>query len=121
MRDALFLANKIKRQIIRNGGTYKFHQVGIDEFKQPNKITGEYELKGLFHIIRTFISPKESDASRTTSKPQPMIMCIYVDGLQVSKDDLVSIGGSNYKVIAKDDKNDLNIIFDISLELINVG
>lgn len=113
-----FLANKIKRQINTNGQTFNFKRYVIDQYHQvSDEIESEFSIKGLFHTTNSFIKQEAKDATKFTSKPQPMILCLSEDGNNVKINDEVMIRNDIYVVTNINDVNDFGIVYDISLEL----
>lgn len=120
MQMALFLANKIKRQLQLNGIDLAFVHHGLDEYGQvSDDATGSVVVRGLFHTTNSFVSGTDSENARLSSKPQPMVLALYDEGKEVQKDDTVQIRENAYKVVKKNDVNNLGIALDISLELLD--
>lgn len=118
MQMALFLECKIKRQICMNGRDLIFERYKVDKYEQvSNEIDKTVEARGIFHTTNSYIKSNDAEGARLVSKPQPMILMLYEDGSRVEKDDKVKIGNNVYKVVEKNDVNNLNIAYDISLEL----
>lgn len=121
MQMALFLKNKIKRQIALNGNTFQFVKYGIDEFNQVSEDKKEeVQIKGIFHTTNSYIKNTDADSARLISKPQSMILCLYEDGVKINKDDKVEMQNNTYKVTGINDVNNFGVAFEISLELLDV-
>lgn len=117
MQMALFLKNKINRQISINGCEYVFNRHKVDKYKQmSNEVLENIIIKGLLHTTNVYVKSNESENSRIVKKQQSMILTLYDDGIQIKKDDAVVIVGKVYKVVEKTDVNNLSVAFDISLE-----
>lgn len=112
-----FLKNKIERQILMNGQTYAFRKIEKDKFGQTKISDDKVSIEGMFHQTSSFVKSQDGDGARMVSKPQPMILTLYEDGLKIEKDYLVEISGQAYKVVDKTNVNNLNVAFEISLEV----
>lgn len=119
MQVALFLKNKIARQIAINGRQFTFARFGLDEYHQRLE-TSEViaTIKGVFHETTSYIKSADSDTGRMVSKPQPMILTLCDNNSRLlEKDDEVVIGSNTYRLIAKRDVENLGVAYDISLEV----
>lgn len=119
MQMALFLKNKISRQLELNGSDYTFVQYKTDEYKQlTDEVEKSFVVRGLFHTTNSYIKETASEGARIVSKPQPMMLMLVEDGNKISKDNKVSVGDCVYKVVSKTDVNHFGVVFDVSLELV---
>jgi hypothetical protein len=119
MQMALFLKNKIKRQISLNGSEFTFIRYKKDKFHQvTNEAEEIIKINGLFHTTNNFIKESNSDASRIVTKQQPMILTLSEDADKIQLFDIVIINGVKYKVTNKNDINGFGVAFDISLEVV---
>lgn len=118
MQTSLFLQNKIKRQILFNGSEFTFVRSKKDKFHQvvENEVEAEMTVKGLFHTTNIYVRENVSEASRTITKQQPMILTLYDEGSQIELSDSVEMQGKKYKVTNKIDINNFGIAYDICLE-----
>ena len=118
MQMALFLKNKVNRQLELNGSTYDFAHYKIDEYKQvTNEVEKTIEVVGLFHTTNAYIKESTNEGARIVSKPQPMMLMLFEDSEKLSKDDKVVIGDRVYNVVGKTDVNHFGVVCDVSLEL----
>lgn len=118
MQYSLFLKNKIQRQLALNGQDFEFYKSEKDKYGQPKLSESTIKIKGIFHQTSSFLKSEDSEGARITKKPQPMIMALYEDCLNIEKDDQLMISDNKYKVVGKTNVNNLNVAFDISLEVI---
>ena len=113
-----FLKNKIYRQIKYNGTEYTFKRYGLDDYNQlSDEVTETFTFEGLFHETVKHIGLAESDGARIFNVPVSYILCLYEDGKAIKIDDQVEINEKVYRVTGKTDLNNLQIAYDISLEL----
>ena len=121
MKQALFLRNKLIRQIKMNGKEYTFYRYGEDDYKQRNQEPEEIStVFGVFHKTNSsdsYLMSKVSDATQISAKPKPMMLLLYEDGLDLQKDDFVMINEKQFKVVTKQNVQELNIAFEVSLEV----
>lgn len=119
MNMDLFLKHKIERQLQINGRDFVFKKYEIDQYNQvSDEVKEEIEIRGIFHTTNSYIKGNESEGARLVSKPQPMILMLYEDGVNLEKDDQTEINGNLYKIIDKNDVNNFGVAFDVSMELI---
>lgn len=113
---------KVEREIKINGELYNVKREQLDEYKES---TGNFEevaqVKGIFHVVKSFISVKSSDATTVRGKGQPMLLTTYENAKNVQNGDIVLINDNMYKVLDKNNIQEYSIIVDISMELILNG
>jgi hypothetical protein len=117
MQPGKFLESKIKRQLDFNGIMYKF--IGVKENEYHELVEDEenaVEIKGIYHESNSYESETVATGSVTHSKPQPMILCLWQDALEIEAGYKVKCGSKNFEVIAKNDIQDYGIACDISLK-----
>lgn len=118
MQQTKFLANKIKRQIKTNGQTFNFKRYKVDKYHQvSDEIESEFSIEGIFHTTNSYVRNEGKDAAIFVKKQQPMILCMFEDGNNVQINDIVSISGNDYVVNNKNNINDFDVAFDLSLEM----
>lgn len=114
--------HKLKREIQTHGSTYTFFRNKVDEDLEP---TGETEqiaqCQGLFHVTKIYLAENVSEGTRVRSKGQPMILLLYSEGKAIQQGDKVLINGTTYKVNAKNNIQEYNIVYDVSLEVVLDG
>lgn len=119
MQNVLFLQTKIARQISLNGQSFEFKRFKFDKY---NVITDEvlkvYTLKGIFHEAVSYQKPQDAEAGRMVAKPQPMILTLIENDIDILKDDVVRIGNNTFTVVEKHDVKGLQVAYDISLEVV---
>lgn len=113
---------KVKREIKMHGSTFTVKRNKIDEYKEP---TGEPEtitaFRGLFHITKTFQTRTVKDGTVTRTKGQPMVLAEYSDVEEIRNGDIIEYNGLKYTVADVNNVEQMNIIADISTELIMNG
>ena len=122
-----FLKNKITRQIKWNGKSFTFIRYKENDYheKNYNEVEMEVTLEGVFHEGGGYggmlnIELYSRDGGRTVTKMKPMILCLKNDDSTILDiDDVVKVGDYIYKVVEKNDIQNLGIAFEISLEIVN--
>lgn len=113
---------KVQREIKMHGSDFTVKRNKIDEYKEP---TGEKEtittFRGLFHITKTFQTRNISDGTVTRTKGQPMVLVDYSDVGEIRNGDTIEYNGLEYTVADVNNVEQMNIIADISMELIIDG
>lgn len=113
---------KVQREIKMHGSDFTVKRNKIDEYKEP---TGEKEtittFRGLFHITKTFQTRNISDGTVTRTKGQPMVLADYSDVGEISNGDIIEYNGLEYTVADVNNVEQMNVIADISMELIIDG
>lgn len=113
---------KVQREIKMHGSDFTVKRNKIDEYKEP---TGEKEtittFRGLFHITKTFQTRNISDGTVTRTKGQPMVLVDYSDVGEIHNGDTIEYNGLEYTVADVNNVEQMNIIADISMELIIDG
>lgn len=118
MLHSKFLRNKIDRQIKQNGQEFVFIRYAKDSYHQKtDEIENEIYIKGIFHTTNAYVQSTVSEGARTVRKPQPMILTLFEAGVLIKVDDEVMISEDTYVVVSKNNINDFNEAYDISLEL----
>lgn len=121
-------ASLLKRQILlkvkRVGVVAEFYKQKLDE---RNESTGDFELKaninGVFHQVKTYQKKTVSNITTYSSRPQPSFMCVDDEYKKVSVDmnDLLKINGKEYRIVAVNNIQEMNVVYDFSLEVVNNG
>lgn len=123
----LYLKNKFRRQMAYQGRDLRFIKFKEDDYHQlTDEIERIIELKGIYHQGGGYggmlnYELIERDGGRTISFMKPMILAFYEDAKDISMDWRVVVGGELFRVVEKNDVNNLNVAFDISLESVNDG
>lgn len=131
MKVAEFEKAKVKNAVKRYGSEFKFKRYELnemnertDEFIKDNE-GNEIEmcLKGVYHESTSYIQRTTTDGAVTRTKKQPMILCLMSDlsdaGIKVN--DIVIKEKVVYEVVGITDIQNLNVVVDISLEVIDDG
>lgn len=120
-----FLRNKIVRQIKWNGQEFIFTRYKRDTYGQlTEEVDDIFTFTGLFHEGGGYggmlqVELFERDGGRTITKLKPMILCLYEDGKPLEIDDVVKIGDNYHKLVQKVDIKNLNVAYEMTLELID--
>lgn len=125
MRTEIFLKNKITRQIKWNGQSFDFIRYALNDYQEIdyNQVEELFSINGIFHDGGGYggmlnIELFERDGARTLTKMKPMILCLYDEiSKQIQMDDVVEIADDKYKVVEKNNIKNLNVAYEISLEL----
>ena len=118
MQPAKFLEHKIKRQLECNGIEYVFRATVEDKYHQPTDEKLSLIVTGIYHEKNSYISESGSDGSVTSTKPIPMILCLWSEGSKIKVGNKVTINGIDYKVTGVANIQNYCIAGDISLEVI---
>lgn len=117
-----FQRNKVNRLIQQKGIELVFLRSSKNEFGESIKDQSEeIRIKGFYHETSSYVIRVASDDTASRSKPQPLIMCSIEDGKKIAKDDLLNYNGNKYTVTGLTNLNELDICYDISLEVIHDG
>lgn len=118
MQSAAFLKNRVRRLIRDSGKSYNFYRYGKDKYQQKEKEPKtSYEVVGKYHVSTSYVKESADDNARLVSKSQPMLLVLFEDGEKMEKNDEVAINGKIFKVIYKTNVDELNIAYDVSLEM----
>lgn len=113
---------KVQREIKMHGSSFTVKRNKIDEYKEP---TGEQEtitaFRGLFHITKTFKTRTIKDGTDTRTKGQPMVLVEYSDVEEIRNGDIIEYNGLEYTIADVNNIEQMNIIADISMELVMNG
>lgn len=118
MKPARFLEHKIKQQLKFNGVEYEFSFVEEDAYHQESVSEEKIKIIGIYHETNSHITESGSDGSVTTSKPVPMILCLWSDASKIKNGYTVSISGNIYKVTGTSNIQNYDVVGDISLEMV---
>lgn len=125
MEATLFLRNKLARHISWNGQELTFTRYSKNEYNElTDNVEQTFTFKGLFHDGGGYggmlkIDLYERDGARTFTKFKPIVLCMYEDGKDLTIDDVLELGGNTYNVVEITNVKNLNIAFEVSLEIDN--
>lgn len=122
MLNTKFEAYKIARELKRSGRKFTFYRNSINEFGEPlGDIVELGSIVGLYHEQSSNIQITTGDTTQTRTKKIPMILCLAKDVGDISLDagDYIYINGKMFKLTGIVDIFELNIVLDISLELVD--
>lgn len=118
MKTPMFLVNKVKKQLDRNGLVYEFTKVMKDEFNQNTESEETLLIKGIYHETNSFIKLSETDAGSVQRKKSPMILTLLDEQSKTLKQgDIVHINNVKYTVSGLLDIQNYGVVLDISLEM----
>lgn len=117
-----FEENKLKRLINTQGQFFVFKRYGENDFGEydPDTPIAEIEVKGVYHETTSYVSVTESTATRSQTKPVPMVLTLWksIENNPVKLDDKVEYNGKEYRVTGVTNIQERNYGADISLEVI---
>lgn len=122
MINTTFETYKLKRELARSGKTFRFTRRGLNNFGEPTGLPEELgSLRGLYHEQNSNIQITTGETTQTRTKKIPMILCLAEDAkpLDLQTGDIVEINGRVFLVTGIVDIQEWNLIFDISLELVD--
>lgn len=109
---------KVQRFIKRWGQTFTFTLAGENSFNEPEGVKVEVSLPGVFHDNNEYITQDSSDAGTIRSKLNTRILCLAKDAAQIQPEMTVVIQGQTYRVTGVRNIENLNLAYDISLEVV---
>lgn len=112
---------KFKRLIIVNGIPLMFKRSALNEFNEPtNSLTDIKEIRCFYHVqnVRDYVKIEGSEGGRYVTKPTPKLLALFEDVDLLNVDDKVDCNGKSYKITGFENVSEMNVITDISLELI---
>lgn len=118
MQAPMFLRNKIKKQLDRNGLVYEFTRVMKDKFNQNTESGETLLIKGIYHETNSFIKLNETDSGSVQRKKNPTILTLLDEQSKTLKQgDVVHINNVKYTVSGLLDIQNYGVVLDISLEM----
>lgn len=123
MREALLIneLNKVEREIKIHGLSYDVVRINADKYGEPIEDKTITNISGLFHTSKGYVTKSVSDGTRTHSKGQPKLLVTYEDAKQLLIGDIVMINDKRYKIVELNNLQEMNIITDVSMELVLDG
>lgn len=113
--------HKIEREICMHGSQYTFERNILDDYGEPTGTTEVATIRGLFHISKGYINRNVSDGTVIRTKGSPMLLAKYNDTLEISQGDYIHINEKKYVVNEINNIMELDIVSDISLEVVLDG
>lgn len=117
-----FEFQKLRREIQTHGRHYEFKRNIINEDLEP---TGEVETIitscGLFHISKGYVTEKTTEGTKAHSKGKPMILMLFEDGQNINNGDWLIINNQKFKVVEKNNVQECDLVYDVSLEVVLDG
>lgn len=114
--------HKIKIEINRHGSMYFVLRKELDEYKEDTGKTKTVDcVKGLFHVNKGYTSRMVDDGSNVRTKGQPMLLVAYDDLCCINIGDIVCINDKKYVINEINNVGEMNIVCDLSLEVILNG
>lgn len=126
MRNTAFELHKVVREINTHGSEYQFTRLTKDQYgEDTDGGSVSARIKGLYHVSDGYKTQMNTDAGITAVKGQPMILCeVTEESNNIRNGDIVDIYTpitQRFKVVTKDDVASLGILYDISLERVQMG
>lgn len=120
MFNEVALAHRIEQSIAWNGQAYTFLRQQENQFHEKSLEPIEIAtLKGVFHRGSTGHQKiLRSDSGYTISKQAPFILALWEKAKDLQTDDQVVINNHTYKVTGISNLNEMNIVGEISLEVV---
>lgn len=109
---------KILRFIKREGQPYFFTGYGTNEFKESTVPLPPIKILGVYHETQGYVSENGTNGSTIKGKPRSLLMCSMEDSKRLSRGMTVEIDKKVYKIVDLRNVNNLNLVCDISLELV---
>ena len=94
-----------------------FKKVVEDDYHQKVESEETIKVNGIFHESYSYAKSEDSDGARLVKKPQSMILVMFDDGNKLEKDFILEMSGRVYVVTEKHNIKNLDVAFDVSLEL----
>lgn len=115
--------HKVEQEIKRSGTSFTIYRNKLNDYHEP---IGDEPLKvavidGLFHISKSYATESIADGTRTHTRPKPMLMLLYKDSLYIENGDYFLYNNNTYRVVEKNNVGELNIVVDLSLEVVLNG
>lgn len=118
---ARFLEQKVERQIKQNGEAFVFVHTTEDKYHRGTAEQTELPVKGILHISTAYMQETSDEGATISSKPSPIILCLYEDGSAISKGDSLKINETQYNVTGVENVQQLSVVCQISLEEVQNG
>lgn len=122
MINTTFETYKLRRELARSGKTFKFTRRELNDFGEPTGSSEELgSLRGLYHEQNSNIQITTGETTQTRTEKIPMILCLAEDAkpLRLQTGDIVEINKRIFLVTGIVDIQEWDLIFDISLELVD--
>lgn len=124
MINTKFEAFKLKKLLKVNGVDFEVTRRKLNEFREYTDDAAEVitTIKGIYHEQSTPISIMTTEGSQFRTEKTPMILCSYEDALDMIQiKDIIHYNGKDYIVQGIVNYMELNIVMDISLEVVDDG
>ncbi len=108
--------NIIKRKIENLGVLAKLSRKQKNKYGEEIEPLELFDIKGFFHTQNNYVGTNLQNSGETLQKTQPMFFTMLNSHIQ--KDDLLTINNVTYKIKQINDINNLNVVIDLSLEVI---
>jgi hypothetical protein len=113
-------AYKLKRMIELHGQEVEVHSPAQhNEFNEPiYSLQEALTIKGIYHEVQGFVVATGDTGATVKTKPDAMFLCPYEEGISLTSEDRVTLGGNTYKVVNSRDIENYHLVCDLSLELV---
>lgn len=115
---------KLKRLLSTYGVNYRFERLERNEFGEiaiPHVVSESFDIVGVYHEQSQRIQVSVSNDVRYRTEKQPFILAEYNGASKLEADDILHIGGVEYKVSGVHNVHNIGVYGDISLEVVDVG
>lgn len=116
-----FDLHKVERLLSKYGNKFVFNQPVIDDFGEPTAEFKEVDVTGVYHESQGYISKSVGDGTTSRSKPTSQILTLFPNGKTLSIGDTTKFNGKSYKVTGIKNVGNIDIAFDVSLEVVDDG
>lgn len=113
--------HKVKREICVHGKQFTIYRDINDKYGEKEGTKELGTMRGLFHTSKGYISESVTDGTLTHRKGQPKMLTLFEDVKGIKQKDYILLNGKRYDVIEVNNIEGMNIISDISLEVMLNG
>lgn len=120
-----FEVYKLSREIQRSGTEVEFLRPGKNNYEEKDfaNLVSLSHSKGLYHEQNSYIELRTGDTTqyRPTKKPMMLFLAKDISPLQLEVEDVCRLNGKDFRVVKIQDIYEKGLIFDISLEVLDIG
>lgn len=122
-RKIIMQQHRVVREIERTGSNYTFKRNNKNEFGEETEEKQEVcSVKALYHATKGYATRMIGESSIVITKGMPMLLCVKDEmSDKIMKGDIVEVNGCKHVVSDKNNVNEYNILYDISLEVVLNG
>lgn len=120
-----FEVYKLSREIKRSGTEVEFLRPGKNNYGEKDfaNLVSLSHSKGLYHEQNSYIELRTGDTTqyRPTKKPMMLFLAKDISPLRLEVEDVCRLNGKDFRVVKIQDIYEKGLIFDISLEVLDIG